>query len=159
MMVAKQMAIRLNQKKRPGCYLYRSDPRDVARVESRTFICSPARVDAGPTNKWEAPDAMKAKLRALYDGCMAGRMIYVIPFSMGQVGSAIGKNDIEITDSPYVVVSMRIMTRLTPAVLDSIGADGEFIPSVHSVGYPLQPGVEDVRWRCNPENTDITHYL
>jgi phosphoenolpyruvate carboxykinase (GTP) len=157
-MVDKGMAIRLNERIRPGCYLFRSDRRDVARVESRTIICSVKESDAGPTNRWVAPDEMKAKLRELYAGCMEGRTMYIIPFSMGPVGSTIGKNGIEITDSPYVVVSMRIMTRVTPAVLDSIGIDGDFIPSVHSVGVPLKPGVVDVRWPCNPENTYITHY-
>jgi phosphoenolpyruvate carboxykinase (GTP) len=157
-MVAAGAAIRLNQKLRPGCYLCRSDPRDVARVESRTFICSAKKDDAGPTNNWEEPAVMQEKLRKLYDGCMKGRTLYVIPFSMGPVGSVIGKNGIEITDSPYVVVSMRIMTRVSPDVLRCIEKTDDFIPSVHSVGYPLTDGRADVRWPCDPDNTYITHY-
>jgi phosphoenolpyruvate carboxykinase (GTP) len=158
LMVEKGMAIPLNQAKRPGCYLFRSSPRDVARVEARTFICSLNKEDAGPTNNWEAPDVMQAKLRGLYNGCMEGRTMYIIPFSMGPVGSTIGKNGIEITDSPYVVVSMRIMTRVTPEVLRCIEATDNFIPCVHSVGYPLKEGVTDPRWPCDPDNTYITHY-
>jgi phosphoenolpyruvate carboxykinase (GTP) len=158
MMVDKGMATKLDQTKRPGCYLFRSNPKDVARVESKTFICSLSKDDAGPTNNWKAPDEMKATLRSLYDGCMEGRVMYVIPFSMGPIGSSIAKNGIEITDSPYVVVSMRIMTRVSPRVLDCIEKTGEFIPCIHSVGMPLKPGVGDVPWPCNTENTYITHY-